>query len=385
LYCVVAILLGAGLARAQSPVGEFTQLDGHLVRGTLGSVTAEGVVLSTDAADLQVPWAKIRSFAVSQIADPDPPAVWLEWIDGSQTVGRDLSSDGQDVAVVLDDGSQLKVPLDLLRRVRFGASGEADEGPWQTLTGAQPDDALVIRRSSGALDQVRGTLQSINETAIRFELNDKQVDAPRNKLEGFALRARENGGSMASAVARLRTRQGGNWLVASFGESEDDLVRITTPAGLPVDLHLAEITELRPIGNEYRLGELELARIRYSPYLAVPLPSDIVTSALGPQLREGGTTLRMVGGGSVEFRLPEGMQTLQATLMPLVEATQNVSELRILVDDQERFQKSIHGGEPSEQIELPLESGKRLTIELGFGSDGDAGDVVFLRDVRVLK
>jgi hypothetical protein len=372
-----------------APPGTLSLLDGRQLSGQLVGLGEPGVVWQAEGEPLTFTWAAVRQFQTSQLTELSPPAVWLEWLDGSYSVGQQLTTNDQEVVVQQANGDSIRAPLNLLRRVRFGASGTAGEGPWQALTAPQETDVLVIRRSSGALDQIRGTLLSITDSAVRFDLGDQQVDAPRQKLEGFALRQRPNPPQMPVSIARLRLADGAEWHVASFPDSaQTDAVgpiRCLSPAGLSVEVLLDDIVELRPLGNEYSLGELEIARTDYTPFVALNLPPELVATALGPQLRDGGQSLRMVGGGRMEFRLPAGLRTLHATLTPLTEGGRSKSELRIAVDDNERFRKEVLIGDLPTPIEVAVDGGRRLVIELSYGDDGDAGDVLYLRDARVVK
>ncbi len=235
-------------------------IDGKVVGGTLVSLSADGVEVSTDAGPVKLSAATLISVAITgnEQHPADPPTLALSLVDGSMLAVTGFQSHDGVAEVRLAGGPLLRIPTKRIEWVRFRAplgddplatqwaeivAGSAAGSPGGTKPTATAADVLVVRKKS-ALDYLEGVAGEIGDDSIVFEVDHDPVhgEAVWTKIEGL-IYYRPKKEELPEASAVVVDRGGSRWQIARLTLA-DSKVALVTPAGQEVSLPLSDLARL---------------------------------------------------------------------------------------------------------------------------------------------
>jgi hypothetical protein len=310
-------------------------------------------------------------------------AAWIELVDGSLLVAEQIRSQSADAEVTLVNGTALKLPLVDIAKIQF--AGQPKGTVWESLGQSDRGDMLLVRRSSGALDQIFGAVMEIGDEAVRFDLDGQEVRAPRAKLQGLTMRLPKADRAMPATIAQVTDADGMRWSVQSFNAAEENKITLRSVTGLESTYPLTALRRILPIGNERSLGSLETVERIYDPFVKLPIDVATISDALGPRWSDDGASLQLMSRSRLTLRLPGDLPRLVTTVAAAEGGQSAGAILRISVDDAVKYEQTWLPTSPSQPLEIDVSGGRRLVIELDYGEGGDGGDVVVLQEARLLK
>jgi hypothetical protein len=288
---------------------------------------------------------------------------------------------------------------------------------WKTIVGAErTSDLIVVRKTSmrtvedsgesqtlteTALDELDGTLLDVGPESVKFNFGGDEIDVKREKIEGLIYyhAVQRN---LPAPACRLSDVGGSQWSVRTV-KLADQMLNVTTSAGVNVELPLAGVTKLDfSIGNIAHVVDLEPDTGDGEP--VVSLQPAAMTAKFGrlfkvsrfPPLGADGFRIankRYDGGLSLHspttlvYRVPEGFRKFHAVAGvddSIIAPGEFV--LRILGDNKELFRHEFDGESRGPvTIDLDLAGVRRFSIVLDPADGQDIGDQLNLCQARLTK
>lgn len=376
-------------------------LDGTTVEGTIVSISAQKVQLSTAAGVQDFPGEQIRSLKQLFKSQPEtklaPIAVELR--DGSSLRASSTEIVGKTANIKIGDTEQ-KIPAAEIRWIRFRETVPANDSAWQEILAAElKSDRLIIIRSGDTLDTIEGLVAGMDANEVRFSFDGEEIKAPRNKLLGMMLFSNAKK-SYSPAKIQVTTRKQDSFAavtVESLRENNIDLLKVVTAGDLAFKLPLEQIDQL-----DFSAGNLqmvaELSPVQTAAILESDFPGDIklAQKLFAPHPDQYGrdatendlpkTDLVFQGSGSTEYRVPDGMSRFQTTIAGSPQA-----QLRgwtvITVQQEEKilFQQSFRPESERLSIDVPVVAKRRLTLKVQPENERQADDTIWWLQPRFVK
>ncbi len=371
---------------AVPPSVSVTDSAGTEVQGTWQAVTAEAVVVGEAGAEKRIPLTELSVLRTGLRPVPlTDVAARVTLVDGSFLPAQEIAPGAKkDALEVTPAGAQdkLQLPLKAVRWIRFGnAIGEiADQ--WQRLIATEtPTDLLVVRRASGALDQVSGVVLSIEGKAVQFDMEGQTISAPRERLEGIIFKTTNP--KLPASKFEVADIFGATWRCAKIDGADGATLKLETPGGVSRTLGLDQIERLAAEGNVAYLATQAPAAVTYEPDFPTPLGKEAIAKWLGPGPVD--RSLRLVAPCRIEYRVPDGFQRFQCSIAvdPEVIASGGC-ELVVFADAKELARVKIDELDLVRPLAIDLTNQRRLVFELKPAAGGAYGDWVLLKDARFL-
>lgn len=372
-----------------------------------GSVTVQITPLEGDPYAAE--WTGMQEGELMLTVDGEPRQLALDAIQRVEQPSQKEAS-RKNLQVTLRDGSQLSVdaislqdetaqlelrrqgilelPLSQLKRLRVRPPAAAVDAQWAALVEqAEAADRLVIRRGGDTLDSVSGVVKSIADEKIEFDLEGSPVNAPFNRLEGVLFGGNDPDSS-PPGLLRLKDVSGSVWNVASLAAGDDEgTVTLTSVGGAKHSIRLDLIRSLEFAGSVQFLATKTPLSKTYQPLIAIPDSVDAALTEkwLGVRSMED-SYLVMPSKSSVSYRIDPGFSKLAAEIQIDPSVTLGGKcDVRVLLNDKQVWEESLKIGEAPQMLMLPIGDASRVTFEVDYGGDGDIGDIVHLREPRLLK
>lgn len=405
-------------------------IEGQSVAGTLLELSAEGVTTDEAAwrAVIKLPAARLVSVAArrDELSPVEPSALTVAIVDGSLLAATSFQAHDGVAEIRLTSGMTLSLPTGRIDWVRFraaggddplavqwaemvaGAAGEAaaaetsrsqpvgDKRPRGKATAAVAD-VLVVRNKQG-LDYLEGVASRVTDAAILFEVDHEPVTVKRSRVEGLIYyRAKKE--ELADAAATVTVR-GGTRLEAAALALVTDHVKVTTPAGAEISLPLADLERLDfSSANTQYLSDLEPESFAYVAYFGGKdqpaslsefyKPRRDVAFDLNPLKLEGKTFtkgLSLHARTTAVYRLPGKFRRLTA-VVGVDDSVRDAGDARLEIrgDGKMLWESAVRGTEHALSLDVSVAGVRRLEILADFGGGFDAGDVIDLCDVKVIR
>jgi hypothetical protein len=402
----MGILLLAMLLTAAGPEVEVQMLDGQTKAGRLAELTESGLKLDTPDGRVALQTAQLMGLTPKQTpAAPDqPPAAWIELVDGSTLVARDYAVQGGKARVTLLDGEAIQIATRDITTVRFQAAADALLADWARILGNKLDGDVVVIRKDESLDYHKGVLKDIDDKSVQFELDGEAVPIKRARVFGLAYYHAANR-ELPEAVCRLTDATGSQWSVRKLALSERGWwaagkLQWTTPAGVTV----ARTPELVArfdfsSGKIIYLSDLKPESVKWTPYFAPQKAIPSLQEFFAPRmdknlaakpLQIAGKTyakgVAMHSRTEMVYRLPGRFSRLEAIAGIDDEGRPN-GNVRLVIrgDGKVLFDQTVVGNEDAKPLKLDLSGVRRLTILVDFGEGMDVGDHLDLCNARIIR
>ena len=365
-----------------------TPLDGAPYQAQLMGANEGQLNLLVDGANRQVALSDLQSVERSEASDKVSPAIRVTLRDGSQLpVDEVLLADDQATLKLRRQGT-LTVPIRQLSVIRFRAPAAQVDAQWTKMVSAfKADDQLVIRRGTDTLDAAGGVIKGITAEHVLFELGGSPIEAPLGRLEGVVFGGGEAGGS-ASGKLRVKDIYGAVWNASELSEGPTEgVLTLTTTAGLQHELRIDLLQSIELSNSIVFLTSVEPLEQTFKPFIAVPeaVSSEQTRTWLGARTDEN-RSLIVPSQSTLTYRIEPGFERFLASVQIDPSVTLGGRcDVRVLLNGEASWEKTLQIGEPSQTIELPIGDASRLTLEVDYGGDGDIGDIVHIREPRLVK
>ncbi len=288
------------IALSAVPV-EVRPLAGPSLRGELVELSADAVVVQSDAGPQRLDLASLWELTATQAAAPAdrPVTVWVELMDDSLIRGDGYTAAAGTATVRMMAGQSLSIRTAAIRAVRFRDYASAPQlaERWQEISTAKAGgDSLVIRRGD-KLDQLTGVIRDVTDETVQFESGGDTVQAKRTKLEGL-LYYHPASGDLPRRSAQVTDVSGSQWSVKSLRTAGDQL-ELVTVAGVSASLPLAQLKRIDfSSGNSQWLDALEPQSVAWRPFIQTKLPSEMVARLFEPRWPSGAGRPSLAAGAA---------------------------------------------------------------------------------------
>ncbi len=381
---------------------EVRPLAGPSVRGELVELSADAVVVQTEAGPQKLDLASLWELTAAPTAIPAdrPVTVWVELMDASLIRGEAYTATAGTATVRTLAGQPLSLRTAAIRAVRFRDYVSAPQlaQRWQEISAAKATgDSLVIRRGE-TLDQLTGAIRDVTDEAVQFESDGESVQAKRTKLEGL-LYYHPAAGELPRRSAQVTDASGSQWSVKSLRKMGEQL-ELVTVAGVTVSLPLAQLKWIDfSSGNSQWLDALEPESVAWRPFIHTRLPNEMVARLFEPRgpATPGGHPLLLAGqeyerGLAVHsrtelvYRLTGDFRQFLA-VVGIDDRVRPAGNVRLVIsgDERELFAQTITGSDEPLALNVDITGVKRLRILVDFGEQLDLADCLDLCDARITK
>lgn len=376
-------------------------LDGNKTTGMLVGMANEQLTVETADGPVDIPFKQLLT--LQPVVAPAPLAadttVWIELVDGSRLEATSVSIKEGVLTATLRTGSMVSIKTrDILstRLVELDAEKLAD---FREITRAEAEgDVLIIRRPSGALDELEGIVQSLDGEILVFDFDGEKIQVEREKIAG--IRYFQAGSRKLPEAMCLVTVVGNSTLVASEMALADGQVTITCAAGPSVTIPLEQLKKFDfSAGNLVYLSDLEPETVKWTPYLSTGPVNQRLARLYRPRRDRtlSGKPLVLANQSFVKglaihsrtemtYRLNGDFQLFQSLvgIDPALGENGHV-ELVVIGNGKQLHRSTITGKDQASEIKIDLQGVTRLTILVDFGEQLDIGDHLLLCNARLTK
>jgi hypothetical protein len=383
------------------PAVSVKTLDGSTHEGQLEALEADHLVLVTADGRQQLPYRQLLTVKQTKppAAVPDAASVWIELVGGSRLEATALTISEGKANISLRDGRQISLASEEILQGRIIELEGDTLTDFQEITAEEAEgDLLVIRRPSGALDQLEGIIHSLDKDVLVFEFDNEKLPVGREKVAGFRF-FQSDAQQLSKPMCLVQTTDGCLLVAGQLALAEDTL-SVTTVAGSTLEIPLEQLGTLDfSSGNLVYLSDLTMESSNWRPYLSAGAVSETLkrlyrprrdTTLTGKPLvlanQEFARGLAIHSRTEINYRLTDDYRTFQALvgIDPAMGENGHV-ELVILADGKQLYRQAISGKDDARSIELDLTGVKRLTILVDFGEQLDIGDHLLLCNARLTK
>jgi hypothetical protein len=372
------------VARADDVAVQVELSSGETVKGMLTGVNGGAIRIAGGGSERSLPVDELVSLKPDPLPDSEPSPRFQVTLNSDTTLyGQDLQWDDSAVRVDLRRQPALTVPIKQIRSIRFRPAAAATDPQWLGLLDkTNRSDVMVIRRGNDQLDPIDGLVVGLDATAVKFDLDGQQVDAPLERLEGVIFRSGDE--QTSSQSVKVVDVYGSVFFAANL-EPADSADAISIPLGGDLQ-HTVKLEQIRSItwssGRVLLAGE-EPAEREMRPHLESKLPSSLFASWFGPRASDG--DLVAAAGGAIEYRVDDGFETFAGSVQrdPKVVSGGKV-QIKIAVDGEPRWEQTLADNE-LKGFRIPVSDARRLRLEVLAAGDGDVGDFVRFVKPRLLK
>lgn len=389
-------ILSTASSAAQSSATELEveRLDGRRIRGALLSVTPNLLLVTPDGeheaawADLLAVRCLLRSAtrpAVAPPAQPGPLAFALA--DDSRFSGTLGSASGEELTVTLSDGQTCRLHLDMLRSIAVRDAEPAARARFEELlrNADHTADAAVVARGGEALT-LRGSVKRIDAQGVLFNWNDRDVPLPWSSVVGVVI-ARPT----ARRASQLVFARDGDAFAGRVAEGSPDEIVLQSAAFDRLVLPWSRVERIECRSQKLVfLSELTPARYDFEPFFDKQWPFALDRTLSGRSIHLGnreyprGVTLH--SKSTLLFRLAGEFRLFAATVGICDElGPRGAATVRVLGDDRVLWEARVRGGEPPEDVLVPVSNVAELALQVDYDEALDLGDHACWAFARLIK
>jgi hypothetical protein len=315
---VLILFVAASITGAE----ELKTLSGKNITGTLKSIDANNIVVTTDSGPVETPLSQalLLELRPARAVPGDAKYYQVRLLDDSEIIAKSIAFSTRDVELTLLSGSTLKVPLGAVVSVLKDAQDGTIRKQFQTLIkkGKLRSDLILIFKD-GELRPVDGTLGDVDPDgkAIAFKREGAEpIKARFDVLQGVVfLRTDVPADSPVCKVID----QDGNTLHAAKLDYEGATLTISTPTGAKLVLKNEMLARLDfNLGRLTYLSDLAPAKLSESAFFAGFPSVRRDTNQDGRPIvlldKNFAKGLTLEGGSSVEYALGGKYVSLKAVI-----------------------------------------------------------------------
>tara|TARA_B100000809_G_scaffold142555_1_gene140035 strand:- start:3181 stop:4377 length:1197 start_codon:yes stop_codon:yes gene_type:complete len=376
-------------------------LDGSRTTGQLISLSGDMLTVESSEGPVEIPFQQLLT--VQPITPPDPlPAEassWIELLDGSLLEATAVEIKEGTLEATIRSGARVSIKTRNIRYTRLVELDPEKLADFQQITKAEAEgDVLIIRRPSGALDELEGIVHSLDDTILVFEFDDEKIQVERTKIAG--IRYFQAGSRKLPEPRCLVSLAGNVTLFATTLELAEQQLTVTCSAGPKVTIPLDQLVKLDfSAGNLVYLSDLEPETIKWTPYLSTGKVNERLTRLYRPRRDRtlSGKALVLANQSfpkglaihsrtEMTYRLTSEFQVFQSLvgIDPALGENGDV-DLVVIGNGKQLFRKKITGKDEAIELKIDVRGVSRLTILVDFGEQLDIGDHLLLCNARLTK
>ncbi|MCU0721123.1 MAG: hypothetical protein MUC83_15540, partial [Pirellula sp.] len=324
----------------------------------------------------------------------------LELIDGSRLYGSSFTGKGNSWLFESEMFGKVSLPTGSLRYVLFTPlTDDSQKTAWEeALSDNSNNDALIVARTTGELVRVGGTIREAKADQIHFDFDDQNLEMPLERLKGISLFQTAKMSRGPALEVQLRNQSSLQCESIVFSDSGFTLsfgsgAEIKVPAGNVSVIQFAAanmrwVAELPPIEASLQSSipwdfSLNASKTALLPRYVKHRSNNDSRRTMLPVTEQN---LLFASPGSYVFRVPDGFQSLQATV-ERPELTRYRSELLIEVwqEDEKLFSKVLADTQDSLVVKVNVVPEKKTKLSVSANGQSNLGTEVQWKQVRVLR
>ncbi len=287
----------------------------------------------------------------------------------------------------------IQVPLLRVKGIWFGnappAGARADFN--KQLAAPISDDVLFVVAPDKTAAQIQGGVQGLSDGKLNLRFDGADRSVSKDRLLGLVLSAHPKIPPVTTPFEMFLFTSGdeisGRWLALSEGQLE-----IETLWQSRLKLPVSEISEIRSRNGRLTfLPDLDPVSVEEVSYFGRVIPwrrdqgfDDAPAKVKGKQ---SARCLAMHSRSVLTYALDEQFEKFKATLGFDDSAGKLGRALcRVAVDGREVFlQKDLRSDQDPQSVEVSVQGGKQLTLEVDFGEAEDVGDRIIWAEPRLFR
>lgn len=381
-------LLPHPAARAGSV--EVTRVDGAAVEGRLVRL-ADKLELETTAGTLHIPVAELMSVATKPSPAPPPPSsafgLRFDLADDSSFAGR-VAAGGEREFTAAFAGGECRLDPRLLRSVTVLAAPPAARQKFAAVLAESDiaDDVAVAGRGDSAV-VLRGLLKRLEPDRVVFVWNGKETDIPWERLAGVRLARTAARGSSSTVVLA-----NGDVLAGRVESVDGEALVLRSGVLRELQLTWSQVARIEWRSEKLvYLSTLRPARYEPAPLFEKSWPYSFDRTLSGAPLRLARREFRrgitMHSRSRLVFELSGDYEKFAATAGISDEVGKRGNAvLRVLGDGRVLWEaEQVRGGQPPQEVVVPLTGIGEFVLEVDFGDDLDLGDQVIWGAARLIR
>jgi hypothetical protein len=303
----------------------------------------------------------------------------LGWSEKALRVATGFSEDGG-----------LDIPVEALREVWKGTADEVKKAKALSLAEGPEDAAFVLKDKDIVV--VRGIVLGVEGESLRFKFNDEERKINLSKLVGVILGG--NADKRDRSFRQTVQLSSGDSLSGQWNRFDPatNSIGLQMPWGASLSIPASQIVRIRSTnGRLVYVSDLKPAAVEQTPYFDRMLTYRVDKSLIGGPLKlsdgeyahgiavHSRTVLTYdIDGSYEEFKTKVGFQQPEGKLGQAI--------VRIVGDGKTLYENvDARGDQPPVDVSLKIANVRRLTLEVDFGKNEDAGDRVIWANARLLR
>ncbi len=385
------------------PIADVALIDGSQFNGELTAISDTEVKITADGQTQAIASEQLQAIVLSkkQPTIPEGNNIKVTLHDGSELKAKSVLATTSNARVTIGDELSYRLKSDSIASIQFKPLPEqAQEDYDRILKGESTGDVIIILRPSGAIDELEGIVERVDNEAVTFNFDGDRIPIELSKLAGVKLL---KSGSLKTlkTTCELTDLRGNRWRACRFNlNAPETALEFETGLGDKISLQLDQIQKFQfASSNLVYLSDLSPENAEWTPYLTGRLIRNRLNqlyapvkdrSANGGPIRIGeqeftkGLSLR--SKTVLTYRLTEEFNSLQLTTGLAVETKgRGHVDLIILGDNKQLFRDSIADPADIRQLDLAITGVRRLSITVDYGKNLDFGDLLHLGDAKLIK
>ncbi|MDX1944115.1 MAG: NPCBM/NEW2 domain-containing protein, partial [Pirellulaceae bacterium] len=284
LSMFLAAVLG-GLAVAQPPapvpVSVLVLLDGKSIPFQSLAISGQELSGAGVPAGLTLDDLRRIELAPKSPTAVEKPAVSVQLRGGGLILGQAATIADDQCIVAWSHGPPLKLPIDVVRAIRFEPATEYAEFDKAVAAPSAESDRIFLK-VDGKFDSLSGLVVGLSAEELTFDLAGEERKVPRGKLFGIAVAQPQ---AEDDAVRCLLSLAGGSQLGGDLVKLADDVATIELPGGSKLALPWPLVTRVQVSSSRVAfLSDLKPTAVEQAAIVTAPRSWRRDRSVLGKTL-----------------------------------------------------------------------------------------------------
>ena len=402
----VAVIVWAGVLAAASmaPAAVVRTVNGATLIGTVTAVAGGRLTLTpattrptpTTAPAVSVQLADVADVTFGPAVASARPNAWLiQLTDGDRMhAAVDRWAEGTVILRPSVTAADVAVPVPAERLAEAWVPGVAFETATREKAralvpaDAGADDVALVRKDATTTTAVRGKALGLAGDSLTFRFDGRDRKIAMAKLVGVVFGSRPP--PAATGPHFTVSLADGDVLSGEWVAMTADRLTVRTSYGQTIVLANKRVVAVASVGGRLTyLSDLRPARVEQSGYFGrvVPYRTDHALGGGPIRLADGTTFARGVATHArcvLEYDLGSGYDRFLATVG--FEQPGGAAAVQLLVDGRVAYDApAARGDQPPAKLDVSVAGGRRLSVVVDFGPDGDTLARVSWADARLLR
>ncbi|MAT12207.1 MAG: hypothetical protein CMM02_14520 [Rhodopirellula sp.] len=385
------------------PIADVALIDGSQLNGELTSMSDEEVKITANGQVQTVASEQLQAIILSkkQATIPEGNNMTVKLHDGSKLRAKSVLATATTARITIGEELSYRFQSDSIASIQFKPlTKQAQEDYDSILEGESTGDVIIVLRPSGAIDELEGIVERVDNEAVTFNFDGDRIPVELSKLAGVKL-LKSGSLERSKTTCELTDLRGNRWRACRFNlNAPEAALEFETGLGDKISLQLDQIQKFQFASrNLVYLSDLSPENAEWTPYLTGRLVRNRLNQlyapvkdrsanggpiAIGEQEFTKGLSLR--SKTVLTYRLTEEFTSLQLTAGLAAETKgRGHIDLIILGDNKQLFRDSITDPADIRQLELDVTGVRRLSITVDYGKNLDFGDLLHLGDAKLIK